>query len=121
MDAKGVLVGEARTDDSSIVILSPAPTSPNPPKPNLKITLAAADRPVFIGNSTQPVSIMGDLYRSMDGSEPSEWACRLPISLYPEPKDPCCTTGRRNAGHCCRTGMQGPLPKHEVDGAHIRF
>ncbi|WP_457091408.1 hypothetical protein [Microvirga sp. P5_D2] len=83
MDAKGTPLGEARTDDGSIVIVDPAPTVANQPEPNLLITLRSEDRLSFIGSLTQPVSIMGDLYRSMDGSEPSEWVCRLPITLYP--------------------------------------
>jgi hypothetical protein len=82
-DAEGVFVGEASTDDGSIVIIDPAPSVPNLPEPNLEITLTVADRPAFSGKPLQPISVMADLYRSTDGSEPSEWVCRLPITLYP--------------------------------------
>ncbi|WP_201829530.1 hypothetical protein [Microvirga zambiensis] len=83
MDAAGALVGEATTDDGSIVIVDPAPTASNQPEPNLEITLAVDDRPGFVRSPSQPISVMADLYRSTDGSEPSEWVCRIPITLYP--------------------------------------
>jgi hypothetical protein len=83
MDANGASIGEATTDDGSIVIIDPAPTAANQPEPNLDITLTVDDRPAFTGKPGQPISVMADLYRSTDGSEPSEWVCRLPITLYP--------------------------------------
>jgi hypothetical protein len=83
MDAAGVFVGEASTDDGSIVIIAPAPTATNQPEPNLEVTLTVDERPAFTGKPVQPIGVMADLYRSTDGSEPSEWVCRIPITLYP--------------------------------------
>jgi hypothetical protein len=83
VDANGILLGEASTDDGSIIIIDPAPTTSGQPDPNLEITLTVTERPVFIGRSMQPLSVIADLYRSTDGSEPSEWVCRIPITLYP--------------------------------------
>lgn len=83
MDASGASVGEATTDDGSIVVVDPAPTASNLPEANLEVTVLAADRPAFARSPAQPISVMGDLYRSTDGSEPSEWVCRIPITLYP--------------------------------------
>lgn len=83
VDAAGIFVGEARTDDGSIVIVDPAPIAANQPEPNLEVTLMVADRPTYSGKAGQAVAVLADLYRSTDGSEPSEWVCRLPITLYP--------------------------------------
>jgi hypothetical protein len=71
MAPDGTVAGQATTE-SGVTITTPL-------QGRVAVVVAAAGREDL--SPLAPVALIGDVYRSTDGSEPTEWIARIPATL----------------------------------------